>query len=216
MRSMPGAAAPYWHEFSNGPAVVAAVTADHLGLGCVVPPITMVTRRGSSLMVPNNASERYGSIEMFALDVYRLDAVVTGILDNVPIIGVGANAGGFTVAVLERIKDGVCHAYEPALGAAASLRANQQANGMQDRQESSRRPLAPGKGRPSWYSVVRALTTVSSPRNRCSPRGRGSRVLRDSAHTGNWVRRYAPARQWESGPDEDRLRGRRVRPPGVG
>jgi FkbM family methyltransferase len=93
--------------------------------------LTVVTRRGSHIVCPNDGLSRAPIYQVFADDEYSLSDLPTR-LDGRPltVVDIGAHVGAFSIAVCERSPGARVTSYEPSPSSFEYLRRNIERNGL--------------------------------------------------------------------------------------
>ncbi|WP_344328447.1 FkbM family methyltransferase [Aeromicrobium halocynthiae] len=112
-------------HFENGPRILAGLLRGG--------EMTLRTRTGTTLHVPNVPGARFPVFEVHADDVYRLHELLDGLTPDAVALDIGAHIGSFSTAVCSALPDAVVHAFEASPSTADWLERNVAANGLEGR-----------------------------------------------------------------------------------
>ncbi|HVD04254.1 MAG TPA: FkbM family methyltransferase [Candidatus Dormibacteraeota bacterium] len=147
-------------ELRNWPAVLLRLGLSQFGWSQGV--LTVSSRAGVTLRVPNRPLSRYPPIEVLVDDVYRLrDLSWDDPFAPRAVVDVGAHVGSFTCALAERLPGASFTCVEPLPSTLAWLRANLARNGLAGKAAVVPAAVAAADGEAELWASEDACTEAS-------------------------------------------------------
>ncbi|NHA01529.1 FkbM family methyltransferase [Nocardioides sp. W3-2-3] len=188
--------------FRNFPAVFADLALGRTRLAR--PEMTLRLRNGLTITTPNVDGARFPVYEIFADDIYRIEALTSGVDADATIVDGGGQVGCFSMALAHALPGAKVHVYEASPTSASYVRRNVTGNGFGERVTVHAKALA---GEAGEFTFVDS-GTASSHNGLTAPEDSGQEVTVPAVTFDDAVRDAGGSVQIV----EARHRGRGVRP----
>lgn len=156
--------------FRNFPAVFADLALGRTRLAR--SEMTLRLRNGLTITTPNVDGARFPVYEIFADDIYRIEALTSGVDPDATIVDGGGQVGCFSMALAHALPGARVHVYEASPTSASYVRRNVTGNGFGDRVTVHAKALA---GEAAEFTFVDS-GTASSHNGLTAPEDSGQEV----------------------------------------